>query len=190
MWHFSWFPVWILVAFGGSVWHFYLGDAARLKRSVRASDVAMRSRVPGETSAVFSIWNQNTQAGTTELHVVLCGGLTARIPSNFSFDLDVPLDAMRTLRGSARQRAMVSMVRTPTPDSFAAFLRSHIRVAPKGLLPGDVVTLSELQGAVWASSFASGWPVLCPYVVFVCEESLGGLRKLPGELVDQDGALT
>ena len=164
---------WVLVLIAPSAWTWWklnAGNAARMKRSLRRGDRALRSWFPGQTGPLFTIWTEQTQSTTAVLRVTLRSSLEERVPGAFRFDLDLPVETMRELRSAERRASCANTIGAPTPENFATFLRAHIRREDHNVTPADRDTLAMMQGVVWAECYASGWPVLCPNVDFV----LGG----------------
>jgi len=148
-------------------WRFNAGNAARMKRSLRRGDRALRLWYPGQTGRLFTEWTEQTQSTTAVLRVTLLGALEARTLGIFQFDLDLPVETMRELRPAERRALCASAIGAPTPENFATFLRAHVRREDAGVASADRDTLAMMQGVVWSECYASGWPVLCPNVDFV-----------------------
>ena len=155
----------VLVPAAVGWWKFHAGNAARMKRALRRGAIALRAWFPGKTDGLFTVWTERIQAPTAELFVRVAGEFAGRA-RGFSFDLDVPVEAMRELRPADRRAVCASLIGAPTAENFTTFLRGHIRRESGATSGNDCDMLAMMQGVVWAECYAAGWPVLCPTVRF------------------------
>ena len=175
-------------------WRYLRAQQWKMDRSVDATLTALKVRFPEIVVGLYHIWEPNTLPTTASLVVLVDGDLTARVTVPFSFDLDLPVDAMREC-GLDRASVCKRLVGGSSAAAFAAFLEAHDRPERREpLSPIDRDRLVEMQSIVWASFYRAGWPVLCIDVAFAdIGEVLGRPSDEPmyvGALVRRAGSET
>lgn len=114
---------------------------------------------------------------TGMLWIVIDGDLAARV-HQYAFDVILPVWAKRTL-GPERADVCRAYIGEPTAENFSAFLNAHLGPDDGRCLPADLRTLADMQGAVWAAFYESGWPVLCTKTCFADEAVTARMFPVP-----------